>query len=236
MPGGHRRKLAWWRLPLAALVAIAALVGVGFWIVGGHPQPVQQTAAPESPAAAMTVAPPAPAQTPDEAPVAPAAPPTPPPATTTEAAPPPPPPAPTEPAVPAAVDLPTRSVEAFVPRPVCSTTLNGAQPHVAQVGNFLKMMFGITDVGAANGRAGDGDHGAGLALDLMMPNATLGDAVADYVLAHQQSFGVTYVIWQQRYNDGGGWSMMEDRGSPTQNHMDHVHVSFAPSTDVSLTC
>ncbi|MCV7097646.1 hypothetical protein H7H99_21600, partial [Mycobacterium kubicae] len=38
--------------------------------------------------------------------------------------------------------------------------------------------------------------------------------------------GVTYVIWQQRYNDGNGWSTMENRGSPTANHMDHVHVSF----------
>ena len=28
------------------------------------------------------------------------------------------------------------------------------------------------------------------------------------------------------YNDGRGWQLMEDRGSITQNHYDHVHVSF----------
>ncbi len=35
-----------------------------------------------------------------------------------------------------------------------------------------------------------------------------------------------YVIWRQRYNDGSGWDPMEDRGSITANHYDHVHVSF----------
>jgi len=33
---------------------------------------------------------------------------------------------------------------------------------------------------------------------------------------------------QQRYLDspGGSWSYMEDRGSPTANHMDHPHVNY----------
>jgi hypothetical protein len=34
------------------------------------------------------------------------------------------------------------------------------------------------------------------------------------------------VIWRQRINSGTGWRAMEDRGSITQNHYDHVHVSF----------
>ncbi|MFH5207610.1 hypothetical protein [Antrihabitans spumae] len=121
-------------------------------------------------------------------------------------------------------------------RPPCETSLAGAQPHVAQVGNFLRTVFGISDIGAANGRGGSGDHGSGLALDLMMSDPALGDAVANYVLANQDAFNVTYVIWQQRYNDGGGWSMMEDRGGATANHYDHVHVSFASAADISLTC
>jgi hypothetical protein len=36
------------------------------------------------------------------------------------------------------------------------------------------------------------------------------------------------VIWRQRIYDmrgSGGWRQMEDRGSVTQNHYDHVHVS-----------
>lgn len=59
----------------------------------------------------------------------------------------------------------------------------------------------------------------------------LGDVVADFGLEHQMPAGITYVIWRQRINsgDGRGWRMMEDRGSITQNHYDHVHVSFEES-------
>jgi hypothetical protein len=57
-------------------------------------------------------------------------------------------------------------------------------------------------------------------------NNALGEEVAAFALAHQQEFGITYVIWRQRINLGSGWDPMEDRGSITQNHYDHVHVSF----------
>jgi hypothetical protein len=57
----------------------------------------------------------------------------------------------------------------------------------------------------------------------------LGDAHADFALSHMAEYGIWYVIWRQRYNDGSGWSQMEDRGSITQNHYDHVHVSFEES-------
>ncbi|MEJ7596573.1 MAG: hypothetical protein WKG01_01580 [Kofleriaceae bacterium] len=57
-------------------------------------------------------------------------------------------------------------------------------------------------------------------------NNALGDELAAYVLANQPEHGIWYVIWRQRYNDGSGWDPMEDRGSITQNHYDHVHVSF----------
>lgn len=118
----------------------------------------------------------------------------------------------------------------------CSTELAGTRPNVAQVGHFLGKMFEITDIGGALGRGND-DHGAGLAVDLMTSDSAQGDAIAEFVLANQQRFGVTYVIWQQRYNDGNGWSYMEDNGSPTANHYDHVHVSFAANApDVDLQC
>jgi hypothetical protein len=54
----------------------------------------------------------------------------------------------------------------------------------------------------------------------------LGDRVAAFGLASQTPAGITYVIWRQRINLGAGWRAMEDRGSITQNHYDHVHVSF----------
>ena len=55
-----------------------------------------------------------------------------------------------------------------------------------------------------------------------------GDKVADYALANQAKYRIDYVIYRQRINFGQGWEPMEDRGSITQNHYDHVHVSFDP--------
>lgn len=80
------------------------------------------------------------------------------------------------------------------------------------------------------------DHPNGRAVDFMIPsyktNKALGDALAAYVIANGQRLHVTYLIWQQRsYSlSTGKWKAMEDRGSDTQNHMDHVHVSFEPSS------
>ena len=78
-------------------------------------------------------------------------------------------------------------------------------------------------------RAGDtGDHGAGRAVDIMISGAT-GWEVAEFVRANAGSFGVNYVIFSQKIwstdRGGEGWRPMEDRGSITANHYDHVHVS-----------
>ncbi|GGM88180.1 hypothetical protein GCM10011609_26130 [Lentzea pudingi] len=113
--------------------------------------------------------------------------------------------------------------------------MDGVKPHVAQVGHHIAGKFGVDDIGGAAGRGGSGDHPTGLALDFMVDTAT-GNPLADYVLANRKAFGVTYVIWRQRYNDGSGWSVMEDRGSPTANHMDHVHVSFQANATVKVSC
>jgi uncharacterized protein YgiM (DUF1202 family) len=61
-------------------------------------------------------------------------------------------------------------------------------------------------------------------------NVTRGTKLADWGVANGGAHRVDYVIWRQRINslDGRGWRMMEDRGSLTQNHFDHVHVSFNP--------
>jgi hypothetical protein len=70
-------------------------------------------------------------------------------------------------------------------------------------------------------------HPSGLALDYMS-NVALGDAIVAYHVAHWSELGVEYIIWQQRMlsSPGGAWKAMEDRGSPTANHMDHVHVNY----------
>lgn len=55
-----------------------------------------------------------------------------------------------------------------------------------------------------------------------------GDRLAEFAVAQQAAFRIDYVIYRQRINFGQGWEAMEDRGGITQNHYDHVHVSFDP--------
>ncbi len=93
----------------------------------------------------------------------------------------------------------------------------------------------ITTIGGwrADGQ-GVADHPDGRAIDIMIPNfdsgsgVTLGDQIRDWVLANADTFHVEYVIWRQTYYQvGQAGSAMEDRGSPTANHFDHVHVTVA---------
>jgi hypothetical protein len=88
---------------------------------------------------------------------------------------------------------------------------------------------GIT-LGGTRASATDPDgHPSGKALDYMVLNdGALGDAIVAYHIAHWDELGVEYLIYRQRMlsSPGGSWQSMEDRGSPTANHMDHVHVNY----------
>jgi hypothetical protein len=86
---------------------------------------------------------------------------------------------------------------------------------------------GITIGGTRPTAADPGGHPSGLALDYMCSPA-LGDAIAEYHIAHWDELGVEYIIWQQRMlsSPGGAWKAMASRGSATANHMDHVHVNY----------
>lgn len=74
-----------------------------------------------------------------------------------------------------------------------------------------------------------GEHGAGLALDIMISSSSQGDQIAEWVRANASSLGVSQVIWAQHIwtvqRSSEGWRLMEDRGSTTANHYDHVHVT-----------
>ena len=74
-----------------------------------------------------------------------------------------------------------------------------------------------------------GGHPSGLALDYMVLGDTaLGNVIVQYTVAHWAELGVEYIIYRQRIlqSPTGAWTTMEDRGSPTANHMDHVHVNY----------
>ena len=74
-----------------------------------------------------------------------------------------------------------------------------------------------------------GEHVDGRAIDFMVTDSALGQAVADYLLANAGTLGIRDIIWAQRIwtpeRSSEGWRYMPDRGSPTANHYDHVHVA-----------
>jgi hypothetical protein len=79
-------------------------------------------------------------------------------------------------------------------------------------------------------RPGDpGEHGTGHALDIMITDSSTGDQIAEWARAHAGELGISQVIWAQHIwtveRDSEGWRLMEDRGSATANHYDHVHVT-----------
>jgi hypothetical protein len=89
--------------------------------------------------------------------------------------------------------------------------------------------FGHTVSAFGGYRPGDpGDHGSGRAVDIMVSGQP-GLEIARYVQAHARELHVKYVIYQQKIWLAGHptsqWRLMEDRGSRTANHYDHVHVS-----------
>ena len=109
--------------------------------------------------------------------------------------------------------------------------LGPVYPWTVAVANVIGSMFGIRSIGGYRAGPDAEDHELGLGLDFMVnADATSGRALAQFVQAHASELGVRYVIWQQHIwnvdRPADGWRLMEDRGSPTQNHMDHVHVSL----------
>ncbi|WP_269793179.1 LysM peptidoglycan-binding domain-containing protein [Streptococcus mitis] len=110
----------------------------------------------------------------------------------------------------------------------------GLQPQTAAFKEEIATLFGITSFSGY--RPGDsGDHGKGLAIDFMVPESSeLGDKIAEYAIQNMASRGISYIIWKQRfyapfdskYGPANTWNPMPDRGSVTENHYDHVHVSM----------
>lgn len=80
------------------------------------------------------------------------------------------------------------------------------------------------------------DHPNGRAIDVMVSDwsqqsgADYGWTIARDFAANAQQYNITYIIWRQQIWNASyperGWRTMEDRGSATANHMDHVHISF----------
>jgi hypothetical protein len=103
---------------------------------------------------------------------------------------------------------------------------SGVSPNVAKVHEAVCAAFPeITTYGTFRG---DGEHAQGIAIDIMV-SGSRGQEVAEFVRANYSSLGVNYIIYSQQIwsvdRSGEGWRGMEDRGSTTANHYDHVHVT-----------
>ncbi|WP_106396352.1 coiled-coil domain-containing protein [Actinocorallia populi] len=127
-----------------------------------------------------------------------------------------------------------KQIERFAPTPIVGE--GGMTPRMRTLRDaILEKYRPFPMIGCT--RSGDPmDHGSGRACDFMesaagaMPTPDRlrhGDQVAAFAINNAQKYGVKYVIWKQRIYDirSPGWSAMSDRGSITQNHWDHVHIS-----------
>ena len=134
---------------------------------------------------------------------------------------------------------PTPLPEKDEPASDCDRSLKNTVPHAAQAGNFIRKEFDL-NLDSILGRGSRGtagsDHPKGLAVDFIVGRAT-GDRLAEFVYERSDLLSVKYIIWRQRIRyPGGSWKTMEDRGSATANHYDHVHVSFLPSATGDPKC
>ena len=136
----------------------------------------------------------------------------------------------------AASEAPVAS-EAPAVQPASTNTLPTdphLQPQAEAFRQDVAAQFGLTDIGGY--REGDPqDHGKGLAVDVMVPvGSEVGDQVAQYAVDNISNAGISYIIYKQQfyapvnniYGPANTWNQMPDRGSITENHYDHVHVSF----------
>ena len=99
--------------------------------------------------------------------------------------------------------------------------------HVQRFADAVSKSTGAESFGTYPGH----DPSIERALDIFVPvnSATLGNAIAAFAIDNLERYGIWYLIYRQRiYNPkiADRWRDMEDRGSPTQNHFDHVHISF----------
>ncbi|MFI7445424.1 hypothetical protein [Nonomuraea indica] len=108
-------------------------------------------------------------------------------------------------------------------------------PRTRAMRDLIKRNFALQFTVGCFRSGSSGEHPLGRACDFMMSsggtmpstaNQALGDRIAAWAVANKAKLGVKYVIWKQRINHGSGWSPMSNRGSITENHFDHVHISM----------
>jgi hypothetical protein len=123
-------------------------------------------------------------------------------------------------------------------QPQSPTLGDSITPRMRQVRDEIDRRFGpFPSIGCFR-PGNDGEHSLGRACDFMlssggvMPTASSvqrGYDIAAWAQANASRLGIMYIIYRQQIWDvrmaSSGWVPMEDRGSITANHYDHVHIS-----------
>jgi CII-binding regulator of phage lambda lysogenization HflD len=123
-------------------------------------------------------------------------------------------------------------------RPESPTIGDNITPRMREVRDDVDRRFGPFSAIGCYRPGNDGEHPLGRACDFMlstggvMPAAAAiqkGFDIAAWAQANASRLGIMYIIYRQRIWDvrmaSSGWVPMEDRGSITANHYDHVHIS-----------
>jgi hypothetical protein len=122
--------------------------------------------------------------------------------------------------------------------PQSPTLGDSITPRMREVRNEIDQRFGPFLAIGCYRPGSDGEHPLGRACDFMlssggvMPTASAiqhGYDIAAWAQANASRLGIMYIIYRQHIWDvrmaSSGWVPMEDRGSITANHYDHVHIS-----------
>lgn len=127
----------------------------------------------------------------------------------------------------------------YMPQTTCSPS---AKPGTKAVLKLLIKTWGGSSSGISRGCGvgGRSEHKEGRAFDWHMSVKKASqrkrvNAALAWITANNGEvalrLGIMYVIWNQHiwsvYYPELGWRLMEDRGGPTANHKDHVHISLS---------
>jgi hypothetical protein len=123
-------------------------------------------------------------------------------------------------------------------RPQSPTLGDNITPRMREVRDEVDRRFGPFGAIGCYRPGSDGEHPLGRACDFMLssggvmpaaPAIQKGYDIAAWAQANAARLGIMYIIYRQRIWDvrmaSSGWVPMEDRGSITANHYDHVHIS-----------
>jgi hypothetical protein len=122
--------------------------------------------------------------------------------------------------------------------PQSPTIGDNITPRMREVRDEVDRRFGPFPAIGCYRPGSDGEHPLGRACDFMLSSGGVmptvssiqkGYDIAAWAQANASRLGIMYIIYRQRIWDvrmaSSGWVLLEDRGSITANHYDHVHIS-----------